>query len=440
MDTQEVVIGGNSYSMAVEPAATSSIVLAEKELLLGSLNLESLVKDLGRVGNFIRVIYNGIRAGGEHFQDLEIEVLSLGHDITRLCDKSAVTIAHFKSAAKTVLVELKATYQFLLDGLEEMGVDTLSTLSTVAGKMATAAEELQKEFEKEEAKVVSVLENAQQREKLETSRIEDDRARLEAEKKIQEDLIKKYAKLEEEARERDKNEDKELSSSGFFENLRNPFTSEVGLGESDEKVTGQNNRWAQINLQKLEIEKEQRKLHFNALQKIAKFAYQLQGLDKENGSTKVAIDALYEAASAIKRLSLIMWQIALFLYQIQQHCLNLPDTSVQERIMEFASKYPPERRLAYWTSNGFKQQMMQFYAKWVAFRSVNDEYLQQIKLTQKDLYQYITGKPASEDNPKALAAALLDDVKEAQDQLKVEDAVTDKKERQPWMPQIDRHK
>ena len=441
MASQEVVIDGNSYSMAVEPAVTSSVVLAEKELLLGSLNLESLVKDLGRVGNFIRVAYNGIGAGGYRFQDLQIEVQGLGYDITKLCDKSAVTIAHFKSATKTVLVELKATYQFLLDGLEDMGVDTLSTLSTIAGKMATAAEELQKEFEKEEAKVRTVLENTQRREGLESARldqIKDDRARLETERKTQEDLMKKYAKLEEEARaERIKyeaKEDKELSSSGsFLRKLGNAITSKVGLGnlfDSDEDAAGRANRWAQKSLQKLEIEKEQRKLRYDALQEMAKFAYQLQGLDTEEDHTKVATKALHEAAGAIKQLSLIMWQAALFWYQLQQHCLNLADTSVQERIMKFTSKYPPERRLAYWTSNGFKQQMMQFYAKWVALYSVSDEYLQQIKLTQKDLYRYITENPTykqSKDNLDALAATFLEDIKKAQDRLEAEDADADKK-------------
>lgn len=440
MASQEVVINGDSYSMAVEPAATSAVVLAEKELLLGSLDLRALVKDLGRVGNFIRVAYNGIGAGGHRFQDLQIEVQRLGYDITKLCDKSAVTIAHFKSATKTVLVELKATYQFLLDGLEDMGVDTLSTLSTIAGKMAVAAEELQKEFEKEETKVVSVLEDTQQRKGLESARlkqIEEDRARLEAERKTQEDLIKRYAKLEEEARAEkikyEKKEDKELSSGGsFFRKLGNAITSKIGLGdlfETDEEVAARANRWAQKSLQKLEIEKEQRKLRYDALQDMSKFAYQLQNLDKEEDTTKLAIDSLHEAAAAMKRLSLIMWQAALFWYQLQQHCLNLADTSLQERIMKFASKYPPERRRAYWTSDGFKQQMMYFYARWVALYSVSDEYLQQIKLTQKDLYQYITENPTyqeSRDNLKTLAATFLDDLKQAQDQLKVEDASADR--------------
>lgn len=430
-----VIIDGNSYSMDVEPAANSSLVLAEKETLLGSLDLKSLVQDLGRVGGFIRVAYNAVGAGGHQFQDLQIEVQRLGYDITKLCDKSAVTIAHFRASTKTVLDELKATYQFLLEGLEDMAVDTLATLSTLAEKMAVAASELQKEFENEEKKVVAVLEHTQQRKGAASAqlvKIEEDRRNYEGERKAQEERMKEYARLEEEAKaERikyERKEDKELSSVGSFLNrFGNALTSMAGLGnlfDTDEVITGRANRWAQKSLQKLEIEKEQRRLRFEALQKMAGFASKLENLGVEEDSTKVAIEALHEASGAMKRLSLIMWQASLFWYRLQQHCLSLSDPTIQKRIEKFA-KSDLERRQKFWKSTGFKQQMVHFYAKWVALFSVSGEYLEQIKHTQKDLYQYITENPTyqqSRDNLKALAATFLEDVRSAQDQLKEKEA------------------
>ena len=156
-----VKIGEMEYSILTEPAESSAVVLAEKDRLNGSLDLKTLVDDLGRVGKFIRIAYNAIGAGEAkpEFTNLQIEVQNLGYDITKLCDKSALTVAKFKSTSGTILEELKGAYQYLLDGLEDMAVDSLANLSDLAGKMAIAAEELQKDFEKQEMKVRATLEN-----------------------------------------------------------------------------------------------------------------------------------------------------------------------------------------------------------------------------------------------------------------------------------------
>ena len=115
-----VKIGAETFSIAEIPASGTLLVEKQKNLLLGSVDLPSLVTDLGRVGNFIRIAYNGV-AG---FTDLQIKIRGIGYDITKLCDKSAVTVAKFKQASGSILGDLQGTYQFLLDALEDMVLET----------------------------------------------------------------------------------------------------------------------------------------------------------------------------------------------------------------------------------------------------------------------------------------------------------------------------
>ena len=63
-DLVEIEINGVIQKYPMTPSADSPAVEMVKEHLLGQLDLESFVKDLGRLENFIRVAYNGIGAAG----------------------------------------------------------------------------------------------------------------------------------------------------------------------------------------------------------------------------------------------------------------------------------------------------------------------------------------------------------------------------------------
>lgn len=134
----EVKIDGETFDLVSLPNPKSLMVQQAKQNLLGSLDLASLVDDLGKLGNFIRVAYNGVAGSTE----IQIKVQKVGYKITNLADQSAVTVHNFKRATKDVLQELQGTYQYLLDGLEEMALETLSVMTDVAKEMATAAEKL----------------------------------------------------------------------------------------------------------------------------------------------------------------------------------------------------------------------------------------------------------------------------------------------------------
>ena len=92
------------------PSENSGVVKAEREKLLGVIDLRALVSDLGRVGGFIRIEYNGVGAAGYEYTKEQIEIQRLGYDITRLCDKSALTVARFKNASSSIVTDLQCTY------------------------------------------------------------------------------------------------------------------------------------------------------------------------------------------------------------------------------------------------------------------------------------------------------------------------------------------
>lgn len=419
------------YSITANPPVDSPIVEAEKETLRGVLDLESFVKDLGRVGKCIRVAYNGIGAAGPKFQELQIEVQRLGFDISKLCDKSAVTIASFKTTTRTVLFELKAAYQFLLKNRETIALDSFSVIAELAAKMAKAAEKLQKEFEDQDSKVVDALEQTERVGSQEKIRIADLRTQQEKTRvnvKIQEDLVTEHRKLEEEARaERrryERKEDKAMSSkSGFLNRLGNVVTSYFGLGslfEDDSSAALKANRWRQKSIEKLENEKEQRKLKQDALHLMAELVHDIKAMGEERDLAEVATKALHKASGSLKQLIHLLRQAALFWNQLKEHCERLADDKLQRKIQKFVAEFSEEERREYWTSNEFKQRMFFFISKWVALHSVSSDYLEHIKLTQQDLYRYIQENPTHEEsrqNLHDLAHHFEEDLMSAQEEM-----------------------
>ena len=79
----EVDIEGESFDLVTLPNPKSVLVRKAKENLLGSLDLASLVDDLGKLGNFIRVAYNGVAGNTE----IQIKVQKVGYKITNLADQ-----------------------------------------------------------------------------------------------------------------------------------------------------------------------------------------------------------------------------------------------------------------------------------------------------------------------------------------------------------------
>lgn len=431
----DVEIEGVTYYLNKVPNESSAVVKAETEKLLGAVNLETLVDDLGRVGSFIRIAYNGVGAAGPKFTDTQIAVQRLGYDVTKLCDKSALTVAKFKKASSSILTDLQCTYEYLVDNLEEMALETLSAVAKVAGDMEKAALELNNDFIKEEEKVVKTLEKTQKvrgAEALHIKEMQKEREEMERKKTLQEQLMKEHQKAEQEAearrRDLEQREDKAIAdfdSGGagkIFKKICNSLTSKVGvevfdMGAPEKKLE------ALKNCRKEALEKEQaiRQQRHDALSKMTEFASKIKNCDTEENMAKIAEDALHEAIGALKQLSGVMIRAAAFWKQMEDHCRTLAKTELTNQV-EKAMKYPEEKRLKVWTSRGFKIKAIEFYAGWVALHGVCTTYVEYIKLTQQDLYRYITENPTYEEsrkNVKELAEKFLSDLH--RDQKALED-------------------
>ena len=153
----DVVIDGETFNLVIVPNANSRLVQNAKDAVLCSLDLASFVDNLEKIGNFIRVAYSAVAENTE----IQIKVQRVGYKITKLADKSAVTVHSFKRVSQNALQQLQGTFQFLLVGMEEIALKTLSPFSSAAVGMAEAAEELHDGFEEAIKYVIDALEDTQ---------------------------------------------------------------------------------------------------------------------------------------------------------------------------------------------------------------------------------------------------------------------------------------
>ena len=98
---------------------------------------------------------------------------------------------------------------------------------------------------------------------------------------------------------------------------------------------------------------------------------------------------------------------ALFWKQMQDHCHTLAESEMKSQV-EKVMTFEEEKRMKIWTSTSFKRKAIEFYSAWVALNSVCTIYIEHIKVTQKDLYKYITENPTYEESKKILNSLVED--------------------------------
>ena len=311
-----------------------------------------------------------------------------------------------------------------------MAIDTLSSVSKLAGEMEKAALELHHDFVAEEKKVVTALENTQHAKKIQASKVEEEKKRrieLEEAIKHEEELIKERQEKEREAEARSQDlqqqEDKANSEIGApsIKSLINGLTTTfLRIDEDDSEKAA---RLRQNRLDALEAEKAIREKRQEALANMSSFTAKLRQCANDQEMAECALEALREAIGALKHLSAVMMQAALFWKQMQDYCRSLAESEMQSHV-EKAMEYSEEKRLKVWTSTPFKCKAIQFYSGWVALNSVCGVYMEQIKETQCDLYKYITENPTYEESKKALpglAEKFMADLKRDQKAIEEKD-------------------
>ena len=432
----EVEIDNEKHHLKVVPSGKSRVVAIEKERLLGVVDLKTLVEDIKRVGDFIRIAYYGVGAAGYNYVETKIEIQRLGYDITRLCDESALAVNRFQRASGTILNDLQATYGYLVDGVEGVAIEMLSDVSKEAAKMVKVAEELQKKFNDQAEKVRNTLETTQKEEGRAQKSVEEQKRRqvkLKEDQELQRKIMMETQKLEREAeaerRRLEAKEDKAIKSIrgiGWLGAVVNAVAGFELITDEGSHAQTRAMHWKSKRIEALERERSYRQQRYEALQKMSSLAVDIQNSQSEQGMAKTATKALCESIAALRELSAVMMQAALFWKQMQDHCESLADERVKNQV-ERAMKLPEEQRQKMWTSNTFKMQAVRFYAGWVALKNVCTEYAEYIKVTQSDLYKYIRESPTDEEcreNVHTLAEKFLTDLRKDQKAIKDKNSET----------------
>ena len=421
-----IEIDGERYYLDVLPAPGSKLVALGQVHLLGAFDIKSLINDFGHLGAFIRIAYNGVRAAGPKFTKIQFEIQEIGFSITNVIGLSAATVSKFRTASSKVLNDLQSIYEFLLSSKEEFAIETLSSISNTAKNMEIDIVKLLEELKKEEDKLRVTLEKTQEAHGEEESNIEKkaiERKELESQRTEQSKHLQKAWEKEREA-ENDLQELKTMENEairsmgglGIFKTFVNLITSFMGGKVFDEKL---HMKAAEEKVKYLEKKiKEARKVfddyhneRLAALNKMTEFVIKLKDCEGEEiNMAKTAVEALHHAITALKEIRVMMMQIIQFWRQMQQHSETLASAEVLSKVKLGIEKYSKDERLQVWTSTGFKRKAIYFYAGWVAMNEVCTEFIKRIRVTQKDLLDYIRENPTYEEsrkNIKALAAEFL---------------------------------
>ena len=407
------------YSLTQVPAQTSALVVAEKERLLGEVDLQALVDDLSRAGKFVRVAYNGVAGNTE----LQITVQDIGYDITKLCNKAAITVAKFTRASHSVVLDLQSTYEYLIEGLEEMAIDTLGAVSKLAENMASAAKELGDAFQEEEEKIERALKETQRRRGTEEDyKKENERhiARKAAAMKASADALKAEKKSEAAYREAATEEAEKSGTAaalGVLTVLFVPLAPFTIAGAVRSNMHAREARREKIRqLQRMQEYAEERK---KAYAEMNDFAKKIQDYDAKAAmgtGGDAAIDALHKAVGALKSLTVVMMRTAEFWKKMELHCKTISETKMDQKF-EKALEQGHRKKKAIWAMQGFKRRAIEFFAQWVALEGVCTQYAKNIKAIQEELYAGIQENPTFEQsraNIRTIANELLREMEKAQ--------------------------
>ena len=425
-----VKYGSEQYSLTRVPAETSALVVAQKECLLNKIDLEALVDDLSKAGKFVRVAYNGVAGNTE----LQITVQGIGFDITKLCNKAAITVAKFTRASHSVVLDLQSTYEFLIEGLEEMAIDTLGAVSKVAETMASAARELGEAFQKEEEKIeATLMKTMGKRGEEEKFKKENEShiAMKAAAMKASADALEAEKRSEAAYREAATEEAETAGAAAALGVLTVMMVPLAPFTIAGAVISGLHAREARREkIKQLERTKQYAEERKKAYAEMNEFTRKIQAYNAREAmgiGGDAAIDALHKAVGALKCLTTTMMRAAEFWEHMEVHCKTISDTKMDQKL-EKALEQGHKHQKVIWAMQGFKRRAIEFFAQWVALESVCTLYAKRIKVIQEELYASIRENPTfkqSRANIQEIASNLLIEMEKAHQAIEKQQAESD---------------
>ena len=428
-----VTIDDTNYSMVELPGSETEVVADERRKILQHIDLRSLQKDLGYVGRCIQLANYGMVAAGK--SKLQIKVERLGTDVTRLWAKSANAVSTFKEDSKMILTDLQAAYQYLLDGSEERALETLSSVTNIAGQFAKAAEKLRNTFDKKAHEVQQIVENTQEKEADEEHTATQAERDRESKERVKERKTQRYWTAQEAKEKAERSySNSELEERKAIENLT--YEEERGLiqkimgfnSDSEQSHKKRVKKFEVINQNKKDAQKMQalrEKKEEQIYESLTEIFVDLQDFESKVESAKSSAEILHAAIEGLKPLKATMIKAADFWNRMQEHCKALSDSKLRDKVAREIREHSAEQRLKLWISIPFKKQVVYFNAGWVALDGIVAEYMGSIMETQKELYKYIQENPTQKEAKKnihSLAAKFQEDLQDVQKVCAKEDS------------------
>ena len=374
----EVVVGKESFSLLERPSPTTQLVKNARAKLLMQLDVRVFTEELSKVGEFLRIAYNGLALRPE----LQGKVTILAIEITQLTDESAVSLVEFGLASDRVLTALETTYWHIYNDEEEFAKDSFTSIGRIAGNMAGIATKIHKSYKEVIDVIIELISetsSAQQSEKDKKTKLTQLQQELEANvKRAQKaseealDAYKKYDGLFHDARRREK---KAINAqSDPLKRLANAFTSHFGFGEAFDFKAYKNaeDAYRAEKYKYLEKMESYRKLKAESLADFAEFTQRIKNAKDNQEIADITIDALTKTVSGLKLISIAMLNAANYWNGIKAHCNNLKEigSDAAEQFDRYYEKTNRDERRRLWRQRPFMIKAMDLYAQWTAIGSV----------------------------------------------------------------------
>ena len=146
---------GTEYSLLKAPGKETKHVVEARKRLLETLQIDEMAKDLANVGKFLLMAHCGVMG---HLQ-LELQVRERLHSVVKLCDDTVHTLNEFTRASDSAINGMVTAYEYLIEGFEDIALETLQDVVKTSKKMEEESKELEKRFGVEATEVENVQKN-----------------------------------------------------------------------------------------------------------------------------------------------------------------------------------------------------------------------------------------------------------------------------------------
>ena len=386
-----VMIGGRSttYSMVELPGSETQVVVDERRKLLGDIHLRTFVQDLGHVKRYIQLANDRMAAASSDPEcgELQLEVQRLGYNVTRLCANSADTVSNCNRNSITILTDLQPMYEYLLDGFEDLALETLASVSDIAAQCAKAAEELNNSFDE----IINIVERILQKMQKMKAEKEHTMKQREADFTTQEMKCQyEYQQFIKALNDKNKAEESYFGSKLKQEKAIENFSDKkaggllqgvykvIGIASIEQTQESKDKQYKYLNEIKMEdlkmtLDKEEKV--DQVLQSLGKSIIELQRYSREVLMANSSANALHQAIEGLKPLRGTMIQAKHFWKRMKEHCKALSDSKLRDTVAKEMREHSDEQQLKFWISMPFKKQVVRLIAGWVALDDVCGEYV-----------------------------------------------------------------